>query len=110
MVKTLAIKLRAFAQPESYSPLLSFSKRWLSRSITSRWRFFSFYLSTGDESDYLPQKSSKPSPALPLRRHNLGFSGRFQLENRIWNLLIQLDIGVFGEAVIAGRFEELLLD
>src|SRR6266581_3512818 len=97
MVKTLAMVMSSSLEvntTESYCPLLSFSNQPVFRSITSRARFFSLYLSTGDG------QTSVAEP-LTLWRHNLGFASCLQLELIIRNLLIQLDIGIFRQAIIA---------
>ena len=52
----------------------------------------------------------KLSCFLPLRRNELGFAGGFQLKNIIRQLLIDLNVGIPGQAIIATGFEELLLD
>ncbi len=89
--------------------LSSLLYEWLAGSIPSCSRFFSFYLSTGNDWSDNHTFSCHPG-ALPLRRYKLGLARRLQLENGIRNLLIQLNIGVFGQAVIARRIEQLLLN
>lgn len=49
------------------------------------------------------------SVLLTLRRNGLGFAGRLQLEYGILDLLVDLDIGIFGEPIIATGLEQLLL-
>ena len=97
------------------SPL--FSNERLFGSIPSYSQFFSFYLSTGEthwsDNHTLPP-TIVPDPfnnnGLPLWRYILGFARGLQLKYGIRNPLIQLNIGIFRQAVIPRRAEELLLD
>ena len=45
-----------------------------------------------------------------LGGHKLRFAASFQLENVVRKLLVDLNVGVLGETVIAAGLEELLLD
>lgn len=46
---------------------------------------------------------------LPLRRHELRLARRLQLEDGVGDFLIDLNIRIFGQTVVARRFEKLLL-
>ena len=47
---------------------------------------------------------------LALRGNEPGFTGGFQLEGVVRQLLVDLNLGILGQTVIAARLEELLLD
>ena len=115
IVKTLAIKVRMLVQRESSCPLL------FSLNEPASWQYnvprpvfqpLSFHKGGKEDHsvDSNPRAQLFRAYRLSLRRHNLGSTGCLQFESGIRNLLIQLDIRILRQAIIARRFEELLLD
>ncbi len=101
MVKTLAIK-ECVTATGVFLPSPLFSNEQLSGSIPSWPRFFSLNLSTGqtnrsDNHTLRPDSARPPTRGLlPLRRYKLRLARGLQLESRIRNPLMQLDVRILG--------------
>jgi hypothetical protein len=80
-------------------------------SINRRALFFSLYLEPVKPRfrGLHPGSILRLGPILSLWRNNLRLFCRLQLEHRVGNLLIGLDIRILRQAVVPGRLKQLLL-